>query len=193
MGSIGCGIAFGPTHDLGVTGVGFTLGGLADDLYASMLRHPGYPELLERGIHRIPGDAERTIDDFLALHDAVEAIHGRDLDPSLAGPLIDVCDRARIVAGSPGIDPRGGTIDPAARRCVVVLAVSTAATGAAITCGTGPRLGVAVANAISSLQGHPLLRAFVDGRPPTIEELAELSDWRDPVIADLVLETELDL
>lgn len=193
MGSIGCAIAFGPSHDLGVTGVGFTLGGLADDLYSSLLRHPSYPELLERGLHRRPGDSEAAVDDFLALHDAVEALNGRDLDPALAGPLIDVCDRARIVAGSPGIDPRGHMISPAQRRCVIVLAVSTAATGFAITCGSGPRVGVAVANAISSLQAHPLLRAFVEDRGPTLAELEALDAWRDPVIADLVLETELDL
>lgn len=193
MGSIGCALAFSSSRDLGVTGVGFTLGGVADDLYASLLRHPGYPSLLDRSDRRILGDSETAIDNFLALHDAVEAIHGRDLDPSLAGPLIDIADRARIVAGSPGIDPRGRTIRSVHRRCVVVIAVSTAATGAAITCGTGGRLGVAVASAIESLQGHPLLRAFTEDRPPTSFELEALRAWRDPVIADLVLETELDI
>lgn len=193
MGSIGCALAFGPAHDLGVTGVGFSLGGVADDLYASLLRHPGYPGLLDRSDRRIAGDSEAVIDDFLALHDAIEALHGRDLDPSLAGPLIDIADRARIVAGSPGIDPRGRTISSINRRCVIVLAVSTAVTGTAITCGTGARLGVAVASAIESLQAHPLLRAFTDDRPPTSFELDALTRWRDPVIADLVLETELDI
>lgn len=193
MGSIGCAIAFGPSNDLGVTGVGFSLGGLADDLYASLLRHPAYPGLLDRQLRRTSGDAEAAIDDFLALHDAVEAINGRDLDPTVAGPLIDVADRARIVAGSPGIDRRGKAIRSFERRCVVVLAVSTAATGTAITCGQGPRLGVAVAGAIGSLQGHPLLRAFIEARQPTLPELEAFAGWCDPVIDDLVLETEHDV
>jgi hypothetical protein len=193
MGSIGCAVAFGPSNDLGVTGVGFTLGGVADDLYASLLRHPDYPGLLDRRTARRTGDAEAAIDAFLSLHDAIEAIHGRDIDPFLAGPLVDITDRARLVAGSPGIDPRGQTIRSLQRRCAIVLVVSTAATGAAITCGMGPRLGVAFAGALGSLQTHPLLRAFAEGRGPNGEELEALDLWRDPVIADLVSETELDI
>lgn len=193
MGSIGCALAFGPSNEIGVTGVGFSLGGLADELYASLLQHPAYPGLLDRHPQRMPGDAETTIDDFLGLHDAIEAINGRDLDPTIAGPLIDVADRARIVAGSPGIDRLGRAIPSELRRCVVVLCISSAVTGTAIMCGSGARLGLAVAGAVGSLQGHPLLRAFIEDRRPTLPELEALADWRDPVIAELVLETESDL
>jgi hypothetical protein len=193
MGTIGCAIAFGPSNDLGVTGVGFTLGSLADELYASLLAHPNYPSLLERQLGRITGDADGAIDDFLSLHDAVEALHERDLDPTLAAPLIDICDRARMVAGSPGVDRYGLPVSAEQRRAVVVLCVSSAVSGTAIVCGSGPRLGMAVAAGIGALQGHPLLRAFTANRPPYLHEIEALAEWQDPVTSELVLETELDI
>lgn len=191
MGSIGCALAYGPNNDLGVTGVGFDLADLVDDLHSSLYAHPAYPSLFDRSDVYISG-AERAMDDFFSLHDALEAMDGRDIDPALAATIVDLADRAQTAAGTSGIDSLGRKLRAADRRCMVMLVVSMTSTGCAIVCGRGPRLGAAFASAVSSLQSHPLLPAFSEHRSPTLVELEAFATWRDPLIADLFVETEID-
>lgn len=191
MGSIGCALAFGPINDIGVTGIGFALGDLVEELHASLLAHPSYPGLFDRAVHET-SDTDRAIDDYLGTHDALAALCGRGIDPSLSGELVDLADRARTVAGASGFDARGKRVRASERRCVVLLAVSMDPVGDAIICGAGARLGLAFSNAVGSLRDHPLLAAFSEHRPATLAELERLSVWSDPVISELVLETEID-
>ncbi|MFP5224915.1 MAG: hypothetical protein ACLGH3_05085, partial [Actinomycetota bacterium] len=84
MSIIGAALAFGPRNDIGVTGVGPSVGYFADEILSSLFRHPGYPSLLDKG-SRDAGEPEHAageaVTDYLAMHEALDAFGDSLLDP----------------------------------------------------------------------------------------------------------------
>lgn len=189
MGVIGLGLAFGPKNDIGIASFGFGVGDLVEDLHAGLFGHPGYAALLDRG-GRDDGDAGHdagdAITDYLGFHEPLSAFPGSHLDPLLGAVLDDLALRASLAVGDLPPRPRGD----GPYRCVVALVVSSSLTGSAVVCGGGGRLGEALADAIASLQAHPLLPALAHGREPTVVERRRMRRFLDPVAAELALELD---
>lgn len=188
MSIIGAALAFGPRNDLGVIGVGPSVGSFADELLTSLFRHPSYPSLLDRGRHG-DGDPEHAagaaVSDYLALHEALDAFGDSMLDPLFSHRLDAAAIRAASLAGLPG----GSVRLP---RCVVLVVASSAATGSLITFGGGLRLGEAFADAVTHLQRHPLLPPLVECRLPTFDESRSSQRWVDTLFRETAVDLELD-
>lgn len=189
MGIIGASLAFGPRNDLGVIGVGTSIVDLADELLASLFRHPAYPSLLDRAGHdEEPPEhgAGEAVTDYLALHEALDAFGDSMLDPLFGLRLDDAAIRAATLAGLPGSGPI--TIP----RCVVIVVASAASTGTLLTFGGGLRLGEAFADAIGAVQRHPFLPAMIEERIPTLEESRRAARVTDSLFRSAPAHLELD-
>lgn len=188
MSIIGAALAFGPRNDIGVTGVGPSVGYFADEILSSLFRHPGYPSLLDKG-SRDAGEPEHAageaVTDYLAMHEALDAFGDSLLDPLFASRLDDAAIRAASLAGLAGKAVK-------VPRCVAVIVASSARTGSLITFGGGPRLGVAYADAVDNLRAHPMLPALVEQRPATPEESFAGSRWIDLLLRQTAVDLELD-